>query len=95
MVRVKFIRSGAPYGLAYSAGATGVPLDTKRADALVESGVVEILPSFNDLPDDLPGKSKLIDIGFETIDQVKGAELSILPGITKALAKKIHQYISE
>jgi len=93
MIHVRFINSGVPYSLGFSAGEFGTILDIKQAKHLESIGVVEILKDYNELPDDIPGKEALIQAGIQTVEQLKSIELTEIEGISKALAKKIIQYI--
>ena len=93
MIHVRFIKNGAPHLFAYSAGRVGVIHDEKQAKHLESIGVVEILKDYNELPDNIPGKEALIQAGIQTVEQLKSIELTEIEGISKALAKKIIQYI--
>jgi len=94
MINVKFIKSGLPFRLAYTSGEVGV-LSELQAKELQAAGVVEVLTHFNQLPDDVPGRSVLSNHGFTTLDEVKNcADLTELEGIGKRLNQKIIDYIN-
>ncbi len=94
-IHVQFIKSGSPYGFGYSAGATGVILDKKQADELERLGVLKIIEPPVTLPDDLPGRDKLIAAGFKSVEEInKISDLTEVPGVGKVLAKQIVQYFN-
>lgn len=95
MIHVQFIKSGSPYGFGYSAGATGVILDEKQAKELESLGVLKIIPPPCELPENLPGRDKLIKAGFNTIEELKNiSDITEVEGIGKQLASKIAAYIA-
>lgn len=96
MVRVKFIKSGSPYGLAYGSGHIGELYDEKQAKELAEIGVCEIIENYSDLPEGFPGRDKLVGFGFDTAEKLKQvADLTEIDGIGKSLAAKIKAALND
>jgi len=95
-IRVKFLKAAS--GFAYSAGETGIVLASK-VDALLKGGYVMIIPEEekeNPLPEDLPGRDKLFEAGFDNIEKIKDVGDGLLEtGISKTLYKKIQDYIQD
>lgn len=94
MVNCKFIKSGIRFNLAYKVGEVG-RLTESQAKELQAAGVIEVLTHFNQLPEDLPGRSVLLNHGFTTIEEINSiADLTELEGIGKRLQEKIRDYIN-
>lgn len=70
----------------------------ERAAQMLELGQVEpvVTGPKSDLPEDLPKRAVFIELGFETLDQIREAEdLTALPGIGEATADAIAEYLGE
>ncbi|NLH53553.1 MAG: hypothetical protein GX459_12005 [Bacteroidales bacterium] len=95
-VRVKFLKAAS--GFAYNAGDTGVVL-AEKVEQLLKGGYVLIVPEEekeNPLPEDLPGRDKLFQAGFDTLEKIKGVGDGLLEaGISKTLFKKIQDYFKD
>ncbi len=94
-VKVLWIKCHWDY--AYSAGMNGI-VDAERAPELIKGGFVIPIPDAEDkkvntLPEDFPGRDKLFNMGFETVQQVKDAGEALLDeGISQTMLKKIMKY---
>lgn len=94
MVHVQFIKGGASWGFGYQPGDQGELLDLKQAQELESHGVLKIIEPPVELPDDLPGRDKLVENGFKTIHQLQAIDdYTEIPGIGKVLANKIAEYL--
>lgn len=95
-MKIKFTKSPtAVFKLAYFEGDV-VDMPDKQAEMLIEAGyAVEHIsdPDLEDIPNDFPGKAKIVQFGIKTMEELKkyaGAEdLTTIPGIGKGLAKQI------
>lgn len=83
---------------AYSAGQEGI-VRSERLPDLIKGGYVVPLPEekkkkINPLPDDLPGRDKLFEAGFDDLKKIREAGDSLLDaGISNAMCKKINTYL--
>jgi hypothetical protein len=95
-IKVKFIKAAPKF--AYTAGDVGM-IDADRAPDLVKGGYViplpdEYEPVKNPLPEDLPGRDKLFEAGFDTVKKIKEAGDGLLDaGISKTMLTKIKKYL--
>jgi hypothetical protein len=103
MIKVKWIK--AHFRFAYSAGQIGF-VTPENAAMLQKGGYIMILPEeekeirvpdkVNPLPEDLPGRDKLFEVGFDSILKIKEAGDSLLDaGISNTTFKKIVSYLKK
>lgn len=97
-MKVKFLRP--VQGMAYFEGDVGeIPCSTK-ATALINSGMVILVPETegnrNNLPEDIPAREILFENGLENITDVQNALPTItdLKGIGRKTAKDIKEFLS-
>jgi hypothetical protein len=105
MIRVKFLKSHPGY--AYFAGDMGI-VSPEAAEKMLAGGYILPLPEesnepivneikgdLNTLPPDLPGRDKIFEAGYLTVESVKdaGDKLLDIPGISNAMLKKISKYL--
>jgi hypothetical protein len=97
---IKVLWIKAHWDFAYSAGDTGF-VKPDKLSMLVNGGFVIPLPddldnAENPLPVDLPGRDKLFEAGFDTIEKIKTAGDSIIDaGISNTIAKKVIAYLKD
>jgi hypothetical protein len=102
MAKVKFLKSHPAY--SYFAGDSGEITD-EAASKLLSQGFIIIVPEpekreskkvVNPLPEDLPGRDKLFEVGFDSILKIKEAGDSLLDaGISNTTFKKIVSYLKK
>jgi len=104
-IKVKFLKSHPDFG--YFAGDTGL-ISPKAAEKLLQGGYIMIIPEaeiytapippakVNPLPEDMPGRDRLFDAGFVTIEEIKEAGDSLLDaGISNNILKKVTAYLKD
>lgn len=96
-VKVKYLQSHPKD--AYFAGDIA-EVSADKAAARHKTGHVIILPDdeeepkVNTLPGDLPGREKLFELGFTTLEEIKAAGDTLLDeGISKAMLGKIMKFV--
>lgn len=95
MIKVRWVKPH--WDFAYFEGSIGW-VTPKNAEMLLKGGYIIPLPDEKDeipnpLPSDLPGRERLFDAGFDTIEAVKKAGDSLLDaGISGTTLKKIKVY---
>lgn len=97
-IKVLWLKGHWDYG--YFAGQNGI-VDSRRAPELLKGGFIIPLPDekeekVNPLPEDMPLRAKLFELGFDTIEKVREAGKSLLDeGISNTSLKKISAYLKD
>lgn len=103
-IKVKFLKSHPDFG--YFANDTGT-ISPQAAEKLLKGGYIMLIPEaelYNDripervnpLPADLPGRDRLFDAGFTTLEGIKEAGDSLLDaGISNTILKKVTAYLRD
>jgi len=103
-IKVKFLKSHPDYG--YFAGDTGL-ISPKAAEKLLQGGYIMLIPEaeiynapiperINPLPEDMPGRERLFDAGFVTIEEIKEAGDSLLDaGISNTILKRVKTFLKD
>lgn len=96
-IKAKWLKPHPQY--AYFAGDTG-EINAENAAKLIAGGHIIPLPDDEDieentLPEDLPGREKLFEAGFGSVENVREAGDSLSDLLTKAELKKLNNYLEE
>jgi hypothetical protein len=100
MVKVKWLAGGAGIGYAYFENDI-CEMPELQAQELIERGYLERVktekPVYTpDLPEDIPGRLKLINAKIATISELKTiTDLTEIEGIGKTLAVQIKSYLNK
>ena len=101
MITAKFLKSGVGLGYGYLENEVG-DIDEKAFADLEELGFVEkYVPEKpklvkSDLPEDFPGRAKLIQSGISLLEDVKKIkDLTEINGIGKKLDDNVRKYLKE
>ena len=98
--KIRFTKSPTPvFNLAYFEGDI-VEMPANQADALIEADfAVEYFPVINhsvDLPQDIPGRDKLLASGVSTLSELmQYDDPSEIKGIGKKTAEAILEYLKK
>ena len=105
MIKVKWLKAHSKF--AYAAGDVGF-VTPGWAEKLLPGGYIIPLPGedtdsaddkkdpVNDLPADLPGRTKLFEAGFTELAKIKEAGDSLLDiGLSKGTVTKIKNYLKD
>ena len=102
-IKVKWLKAHWDY--AYFAGEIG-KITSDRAAKLMEQGFILPLPDddplkepteqkVNTLPSDMPGRTLLFDVGYDTLEKVREAGDTLLDdGISKTTYRNIKKYLA-
>jgi hypothetical protein len=95
-IPVLWVKAHSKY--AYSAGQEGIVKADQVPDLIKGGYLIPVTETqekkINPLPDDLPGRDKLFEAGFDDLQKIREAGDSLLDaGISNTTCKKINTYL--